>query len=110
MSELSSAADPVQLGTPNSEIHLPSWGLESATIGKNGYIALTQPHVDRLRSNFTRWYSVAPWKLRICQPLLGSNPRWRTTFKFLIYGPDIVLTAKARNFKFGLCIDDEEYF
>jgi len=31
---------------------------------KNGYIALTQPHVDRLRSNITRWYSVAPNKLR----------------------------------------------
>jgi len=34
---------------------------------KNGYVALTQPHVDRLRSNFARWYSVAPWRLQNCQ-------------------------------------------
>jgi len=44
---------------PDSEIRLPYWGPESAT--------LTQPHVDRLRSSFTRWYSVAPGKLRKCQ-------------------------------------------
>jgi len=31
---------------------------------ENGYITLTQPHVDRLWSNLTRWYSVAPWKMQ----------------------------------------------
>jgi len=30
-------------------------------------IAVTQPDVDRLRLNFTRWYSVAPGKLRNCE-------------------------------------------
>jgi len=34
---------------------------------KNGYIVLTQPHVDRLRSDFVRWYSVATWKLQNCE-------------------------------------------
>jgi len=34
---------------------------------KKGYIALFQLHVDRLRSDFTRWYSVSPWKLRNCE-------------------------------------------
>jgi len=34
---------------------------------KNGYIALAQPPVDRLHSNFTRWYSVVPGKLRNCE-------------------------------------------
>jgi len=40
---------------------------EVRQLEKNDYIVVTQPHVDRLRSNFTRWYSVAPWKLRNCQ-------------------------------------------
>jgi len=38
---------------------------------KNGYTALTQPHVNRLRSDFTRWYFVAPGKMRNCQKTLG---------------------------------------
>jgi len=37
---------------------------------KNGYIDLTQPHVDRLRSNFTKWYCLAPGQLRNCENLL----------------------------------------
>jgi len=58
------------------------WQKDAANIGKNrlhlmhsmqpknGYVTLTQPPVDRLRSNFIKWYSVAPGKMRNCQ-----NPR-----------------------------------
>jgi len=31
---------------------------------QNSCIALSQPHEDRLRSNFTKWYSAAPEKLQ----------------------------------------------
>jgi len=45
----------------------------------------SQAHVDRLCLNFTRWYYVAPGKMRNCQNPLRAE--WRTTPKFLIYGP-----------------------
>jgi len=51
---------------PNSESHLPNWA-SKVDNWKNGYIAVTQPHVHRLRLNFTRWYPVDPEKLRNCQ-------------------------------------------
>jgi len=42
---------------------------------KNGYIAPSQPHVNRLRSNFTRWYSVALGKLRNCENPLSVESK-----------------------------------
>jgi len=64
MSGLSSEAKYVQLGLPTLRSICPS---KVRQLKKNGCIALTQPHVDRLRSNFIRWYSVAPGKLWNCQ-------------------------------------------
>jgi len=55
MSGLSSAADLVQLGPLNSQQLV------------KGYNALSQPHVDRLCSNFARWYFMAAGKLRNCE-------------------------------------------
>jgi len=66
MSGLSSAADPVQLGPPNLRSICPDGPLKCDN-WKNGYIALIQPHVDRLHSNCTTWHSVAPEKLRNCE-------------------------------------------
>jgi len=48
---------------------------------KNGYIALSQPHVDRLRSNFTRWYSVALGKLWNCEHLLRVESKMADDFQ-----------------------------
>jgi len=70
MSGHSSAADPVQLGPKKLWDPFAQLGPIKCDNWKDGYIALTQPHVDRLRSNFTRWYSVAPGKLRNCKNLL----------------------------------------
>jgi len=62
--ELSSDADHVQVGPstlrsicPNGTLECDNW--------KNGYIALTQPHVEGLRSNLTRCYSVASRSCKI---------------------------------------------
>jgi len=54
MSGLLPAADHIQLGTPNPFVQL---GPLKCDNWKNGYIAVTQPHVDRLHSNITKWYS-----------------------------------------------------
>jgi len=59
MSGLSSATDPVQLG-PSTLISICPIGALKVRQLKNGYIAVTQPHLDGLRSNFTRRYSVTP--------------------------------------------------
>jgi len=59
---------------PISEIHCPNWGPKVRQF-KKGYIALTQPHVDRLRSNFTRWYPAAAWKMRNCQNLASVESK-----------------------------------
>jgi len=52
-----------------------------------------------------------PWLQGRCgmvKTYLGSNQIWQTTPKFLIYGPHIFGMAKARDFKFGVCTDDDE--
>jgi len=53
MSALSSATDPVQLGPSSSWDPFAKFGPIKCDNWKNGYIALTQLHVDRLHSNFT---------------------------------------------------------
>jgi len=66
MCGLSSATDPVQLGPSTLRSICPIGALKCDN-WKNGYIDLSQPHVDRLHSNFTRWYSVASGKLLSCK-------------------------------------------
>jgi len=63
MSRLLSAADRVHLGPPTMKFICPIGVFKERQL-ENGYIALTQLHVDRLRPNFTRWYSVAARKRR----------------------------------------------
>jgi len=58
MSGLSSAIDPVYLGPPTLRYICLIGAPKVQQLG-NSYIALTQPHVDRLHSDFTRWYSMA---------------------------------------------------
>jgi len=75
---LSSAADRVQLGPPSLR-SIVSIGVPKCDNWKNGYISLTQPHVNRLRSNFadgSLWHHES---CGIAKTHYESNPRWRTT-------------------------------
>jgi len=89
------SADPVQLGPLKSEIHLLKKGPPKAR--------QLEKRLDLHRSNsdargqvafkFNKMVlcgSAAPWlrgRCGIVKTHLGSNRRWRTTLKFLIYGP-----------------------
>jgi len=70
---------------------------------KNGYSALSQPHMDRLSSYFTKWYSVALGKLRNCEnPLRVESKMADDVQIFNIRTPvNISRTAEAIDCKFS---------
>jgi len=86
---------PVQLGPPTLRNICLKIVPKVRQLEKNGYIALTQPHVDKLRSNFRRWYSIAPGKFRNCQkPLRVESKMSDDTRIFNIRAP---ISLKRQN-------------
>jgi len=64
--------------------------------------------MNRLRSDFTGWYSVALWKMGNCQNSCRVKSKMEDDAQIFKYGPNVFGTSKARYFKFGVHVDDNE--
>jgi len=110
MSALSSAPDPEQLDSPIRRSICPIGAPKVRRLEKNGYIDLSQPHVDRLHSKFTRWYSVAQEKLRNCENPLRVESKMADDAQICNIRTPISLERlklEPSNLMF-ICIDYEE--